>query len=162
MRNDLVAGFVGEAFAQRGEVLQSLRLGGPLAQTEEHRTFNPRVGGSTPPRPTTAVSPSAKPRPDSIVAKQRAGGVRRNEPATARSFPKPGTSRVASNHSEGMLRETILWHSVRPDQLSSLTVAEPQGDNHAHFGDPIVQGLGHRPFTPATRVRIPLGSPTIS
>ena len=69
----------------------------PLAQLVEHRTFNPRVGGSIPPRLTISIDEY---------------GRRRNCTAC--------------------------------------------------FGDPIVQWLGHRPFTPATRVRVPLGSPTVT
>lgn len=121
------------AFAQRGEVLQSLRLGGPLAQTEEHRTFNPRVGGSTPPRPTTAVSPSAKPRPDSIVAKQRAGGVRRNEPASApllrllrNNVPTAGSP---SEPARGMptIASYALSRWMEAIQLARLGVPGPRG-----------------------------------
>ena len=33
--------------------------------------------------------------------------------------------------------------------------------SYSYSADPIVQRLGHRPFTAVTRVRIPLGSPLL-
>jgi hypothetical protein len=77
--------------------------------------------------------------------------ARRAELSGARSPSGPLRHRVGSCRSVGPVGRWF-WTRSFGDPLSKRTI------HPSSIGAPSSRGLGHRPFTPATRVRIPSGS----